>query len=77
MPLARTAQAIEMLPLRERAEYRRHLHRLLFSVQEEDGTWNDRVFDRSAKYGTSMAVLSLLMKDAPVPARFKPAEPPE
>jgi hypothetical protein len=54
------AQAIEMLPKTERNEYRRRLHELLFSVRLEDGSWNDRVFPRSAAYGTSMVMLALI-----------------
>jgi len=32
---------------------------LLFRVQAADGSWNDRVFKRSAGYGTAMAMLSI------------------
>jgi len=53
------AQAIEWLPENERAEYRRRVNGLLFSVRQEDGRWNDRVFDRSAAYGTAMAMLAM------------------
>ena len=52
--------AIEMLPQGERAEYRRRVNNLLFSVRAEDGTWNDRVFPRTASYGTAFAMLSIL-----------------
>lgn len=54
------AQAIEMLPAPERAEYRRRVNNLLFSVRSEDGTWNDRVFPRTANYGTAFAMLSIM-----------------
>lgn len=54
------AQAIEMLPSSERAEYRRRVNQLLLSVRAQDGTWNDRVFGRSAGYGTAMALLALM-----------------
>jgi hypothetical protein len=53
------AQAIEELPAAERPEYRRRVNALLFSVREEDGSWNDRVFDRSAAYGTAMAMMAM------------------
>jgi hypothetical protein len=53
------AQAIEQLPAAERPEYRRRVNVLLFSVREEDGSWNDRVFDRSASYGTAMAMMAM------------------
>lgn len=57
------AQAIELLPEKERAEYRRRVNELLFSVRDADGSWNDRVFKRTANFGTSFAVLSLLMPE--------------
>lgn len=53
------ASAIELLPDSEKPEYRRRLRSLLFSVRREDGTWNDRVFDRSAAYGTAMVLMAL------------------
>ncbi len=58
------AKSIELLPPGERAEYRRRLAGLIESRRLENGTWNDRVFDRSANYGTAMALLSLTMEDA-------------
>jgi hypothetical protein len=67
------AQAVEMLPPNERAEYRRRINDLLFSVQLNDGTWNDRVFPRSSNYGTAMAIMALMMPKADPPARFEAA----
>jgi len=82
------AQAIELLPGGtrdrdpetgrprpdgDRREYRRRLAELLFSVQQPDGSWNDRVFPRTSNYGTSMATMSFLMPHTPVPARLVPA----
>jgi hypothetical protein len=64
------AQAIELLSKHERAEYRARLAELLYSVQLEDGTWNDRVFDRSANYGTAMSILALMMPDLQPPAAW-------
>jgi hypothetical protein len=64
------ARAIEMLPRRDRAEYRRRLHDRLFSVRLENGSWNDRVFDRTANYGTSQALLCLLGPHLPAPAKW-------
>ena len=52
------AEAIERLPVAERAAWRDRLHRLLMSVRDDDGTWNDRVFPRSAAYGTAVTVLA-------------------
>ena len=65
------AQAVELLPEHERAEYRRLINELLFSVQLEDGSWNDRVFGRSTNYGTAMAVQALMMPHSPAPVHLK------
>jgi hypothetical protein len=62
------ALAVELLPEHERAEYRRRINELLMKTRHEDGSWNDRVFARSANYGTSMAVMAMLMPQAPRPA---------
>jgi hypothetical protein len=63
------AQAIELLPTNERKEYRRRLSELLLRNRLEDGTWNDRVFPRSANFGTSMAVMSYTCPSV-TPARW-------
>lgn len=65
-------QAIEQLPPRERAEYRRRLAATIITTRAEDGTWNDRVFDRSAAYGTSMAVLALRADRLALGTRWTP-----
>lgn len=65
------AQAVELLPENERQEYRNHIKELLFSVQLEDGSWNDRVFPRTANYSTAMAIQALMMSDTPQPARLQ------
>lgn len=65
------AQAVEQLPQQERAEYRRRLNLLLFSVRQEDGTWNDRVFVRSANFGTAMATMAILMPKTKPPATME------
>jgi hypothetical protein len=54
------ARAIELLPEAERGEYRRRLHERLFAVQQDSGLWNDRVFERTANYGTACAVQALV-----------------
>jgi len=69
------AQAIELLPEPERAEYRRRLAQLILAVRAEDGSFNDRVFPRTAGYGTAMALMSLAMQDAPAPARWEALAP--
>ena len=52
------AEAIERLPEAERALWRDRLNRLLMSVRDDNGSWNDRVFPRSAAYGTAVTVLA-------------------
>lgn len=69
------ALAIELLPQHERAEYRRRLRELLFAVRSQEGSWNDRVFPRSAAYGTAMVLLSLCMPGSEPPARWEKAAP--
>lgn len=54
------AQAIELLPRQERAEYRRRVNDLLLSVKSENGSWNDRVFPRSASFGTAFALQAMM-----------------
>ena len=66
------AQAVEMLPEAERGEYRRRINELLMSVRLQDGTWNDRVFPRTANFGTAMAVMALMMPQAAHPATWTP-----
>jgi len=62
------ADAMQMLPGDEQDERRTRINELLFSVREADGRWNDRVFDRSANYGTAMSMLSLLQPFVREPA---------
>lgn len=66
-------QAIELLPERERPEYRRRLREVLLHTRSSEGTWNDRVFPRSAAYGTAMALLALGEPTAEPPAGWRPA----
>ena len=54
------AQCVEMLPAAEREEYRRRYLLTLWKSREADGSWNDRVFKRSAGYGTAMAVMGMV-----------------
>lgn len=62
------AAAIELLPEAERPAHRTRFRELLFSVRDADGTWNDRVFPRSASFGTAMSVLALVEAEGAVPA---------
>ena len=64
------AQAIEMLPEAERAAERDRLLEVVLRTRAADGTWNDRVFPRSANYGTSMIVLALLGDQTPLPPKY-------
>ncbi|MBJ03013.1 MAG: hypothetical protein CMK00_09105 [Planctomycetes bacterium] len=66
------AQAIELLPQEVRDAYRERFRERLFSVMETDGTWNDRVFERSANFGTATAVLALLQPKLAAPAGWSP-----
>jgi hypothetical protein len=57
---ARAGRAIELLPERDRPEYRARLAERLFAVRDEaSGLWNDRVYKRSASYGTAAALEAL------------------
>ena len=69
------ALAIELLPERERGEYRLRLRERLRAVQADEGSFNDRVFPRSASYGTAMALLCLLAPDAPALATWRDEGP--
>jgi hypothetical protein len=62
------AEAIELLPAHERQEYRRRLRETLMKVRDADGSWNDRVFERSRAFGTAVAIRILeRAKLAPLP----------
>jgi hypothetical protein len=61
------AQAIQMLPEKERDAERVRLLKLVLKVRDQDGMWNDRVFERSRNYGTAMVVLILLSDRSPLP----------
>lgn len=78
------AEAIELLPAEERPPRRAMFAELLSVVQDADGSWNDRVFPRSACYGSSMATMALLapwrrpaatwpLPAAPVPPTGEPS----
>lgn len=63
------AQAIEMLDdAAEQALLRTKLRAYLARSRDQDGAWNDRQFDRSAGYGTAMALLCLQMPHLQKPA---------
>lgn len=56
------AQAIELLQDEaEQRELRTRMLQHLARSRDDDGTWNDRHFDRSAGYGTAFALLTMHM----------------
>ncbi len=57
------AHAIEELPEKERAARRDELAEVLWRTREDDGSWNDRIFPRTASYSTAMAMMALGAKD--------------
>ncbi|MBM4109880.1 MAG: hypothetical protein FJ254_00795 [Phycisphaerae bacterium] len=68
------AQAIALLPEDRRSKHWTAYNELLFRTRSPEGTWNDRVFPRSANYGTAMSMMTLLMQQpgAVDPARWQP-----
>lgn len=64
------AQAIEALPPEERAAQRDRLLEVILRTRDADGTWNDRVFERSRNFGTAMVVLALLGDRPMLPQRW-------
>jgi hypothetical protein len=62
--------AVELLPVAERAEYRRQFEQLLFAVRDPDGTWDDRVFPRTRNFGTAMTLMALQRPQFPAPAEW-------
>ncbi len=68
------AQAAELLGGAEREECRRKVAALMWATRSGEGTWNDRVFPRSAAFGTATAMLALEAPNLPTPARWSPPE---
>jgi hypothetical protein len=67
------AQAIELLAdSAERERQRAELRSRLARIQDSDGSWNDRVFERSKSFGTAMVMLALLAPELESPARYGP-----
>jgi hypothetical protein len=62
------AQAIELLADDElKVSMRIRMRAYLARSRDQGGSWNDRDFDRSAGYGTAMALLALQMPWLPKP----------
>ena len=56
---AAAADAIELLPPEDRGPLRTRLAEILMEIREPDGSWNDRVFERSRAFGTAMTMHAL------------------
>ena len=65
--LARRAERVVSLWVLALTAERERLLRAILKTRDADGTWNDRVFDRSRAYGTAMVVLALLGDASPLP----------
>lgn len=68
-------EAIERLPNAWRPSLRKALLERLEQVRETDGSWNDRVFDRSANYGTALALEAVLAPLGAPNATWPPPQP--
>lgn len=55
----RAALAVQAAPESQRKELRAIVLERLGRTRSPEGTWNDRVFDRSANFGTACALLTL------------------
>lgn len=71
------AAAIELLPAERRVHERERLRERFAEVREPDGSWNDRVFPRSANYGTAMTMLALMMPETGAGVAMKIETPAE
>ena len=69
------AQAAELLEGARRDECRRKVASLMWATRSSEGTWNDRVFPRSAAFGTATAMLALEAPNLPAPARWTAPHP--
>jgi len=64
------AQAIYRLPEEKQPEHLKKFTAILMKTRDEDGTWNDRVFEQSKAYGTAMSVLALLGEKVLMPEKL-------
>ena len=70
------AQAIQQVEdAAARAGYRAQMRQILARSVDDNGTWNDRQFGRSAGYGTAMALLTLHMPRLPKPHVWRAGKP--
>ena len=63
------AQAIARLPQEKQQAHIEKFTAIVLKTRDQDGTWNDRVFDQSKAYGTAMSVLALLGDQVMMPER--------
>lgn len=63
-------QALQLLAEEDAATESAKLKSVLMKTKSDKDTWNDRVFDRSAAYGTAMSVLALL-ENIPLPEKIQ------
>ena len=71
---AYAADAIELLPEADRPERQKQLREIFWKIREDDGSWNDRVFERSRSYGTAMTMHALQRPWLPAPSSWTPPE---
>lgn len=64
------AQAIQLLPEKERASERERLLKRILQTRDEDGTWNDLAYEKSRSYGTAAVILALLGDKIPLPPKL-------
>ena len=56
----------------KRQQLRARMRQVLARSRDDNGSWNDRQFPRSAGYGTAMALLTLHMPRLPKPKAWQP-----
>ena len=65
------ALAIRMLPKEAQDAEFKKFTKVLMKTQDDDNTWNDRVFEQSKAYGTSMSLLALCRDSVALPKPMK------
>ena len=65
------ALAIRMLPKEKQDAEFKKFYDVLLRTKDDDNTWNDRVFDQSKAYGTSMSLLALCRDSVALPKPMK------
>lgn len=67
------AQAIELLDDEvAKQDFRARMAVIVERSRDEDGSWNDRHFGRSAGYGTALAIMTMQMPHLPRPVPLAP-----